>query len=62
MKEILMNCFKLGVHLKALDTYRQVFNILGHPGHGHYQNLARSLFLYAIGLFPVTFIANFRKH
>ncbi|KAL3101676.1 hypothetical protein niasHT_024809 [Heterodera trifolii] len=40
-----------GVHLKALETYRQVFNILGHSGHN--QNLARSLFLYAIGLFPL---------
>uniref|UniRef100_A0A914HFY8 Dopey N-terminal domain-containing protein n=1 Tax=Globodera rostochiensis TaxID=31243 RepID=A0A914HFY8_GLORO len=40
-----------GVHLKALETYRQVFNILGHSGRN--QNLARSLFLYAIGLFPL---------
>uniref|UniRef100_A0A1I8BMX9 Dopey_N domain-containing protein n=1 Tax=Meloidogyne hapla TaxID=6305 RepID=A0A1I8BMX9_MELHA len=37
-----------GVHLKALDTYRQVFLMLSRT-----QNLAKYLFLYSAGLFPL---------
>lgn len=37
-----------GVHLKALETYRQVFLILGRT-----ENLPRYLYLFAIGLFPL---------
>uniref|UniRef100_A0A915M892 Dopey N-terminal domain-containing protein n=3 Tax=Meloidogyne incognita group TaxID=654580 RepID=A0A915M892_MELJA len=40
-----------GVHLKALDTYRQVFLMLSRT-----QNLAKYLFLYSAGLFPVCFL------
>jgi len=36
--------------VKALETYRQVFLILGRT-----RNLAKYLFLYAAGLFPVKF-------
>lgn len=37
----------LGVHLKALETYRQVFDILGT------ERLAQLLYLFAAGLFPL---------
>ncbi|KAI1728390.1 protein pad-1 [Ditylenchus destructor] len=37
-----------GVHLKALETYRQVFLILGRT-----ENLPKYLYLFAIGLFPL---------
>lgn len=36
-----------GVHLKALETYRQVFDILGQ------KDLPRLLYLFAVGLFPL---------
>lgn len=38
----------LGVHIKALETYRQVFLILGRT-----ENLPKYLYLFAIGLFPL---------
>ncbi|KAH7693153.1 dopey domain-containing protein, partial [Aphelenchoides avenae] len=37
-----------GVHLKALETYKQVFAILGRS-----QNLPKYLYLFAVGLFPL---------
>uniref|UniRef100_F1KPR7 Protein pad-1 n=2 Tax=Ascaris TaxID=6251 RepID=F1KPR7_ASCSU len=36
-----------GVHLKALETYRQLFDILGQ------KHLPRLLYLFAVGLFPL---------
>uniref|UniRef100_A0A915Q5B7 Dopey N-terminal domain-containing protein n=1 Tax=Setaria digitata TaxID=48799 RepID=A0A915Q5B7_9BILA len=36
-----------GVHLKALETYRQLFDILGQ------KDLPRLLYLFAVGLFPL---------
>lgn len=36
----------VGVHLKALETYRQVFDILG-------PQLPKMLYLFACGLFPL---------
>lgn len=36
-----------GVHLKALETYRQLFDILGR------KDLPRLLYLFAVGLFPL---------
>lgn len=36
------------MHLKALETYRQVFLILGRT-----ENLSKKLYLFAIGLFPL---------
>uniref|UniRef100_A0A1I7S1B1 Dopey_N domain-containing protein n=1 Tax=Bursaphelenchus xylophilus TaxID=6326 RepID=A0A1I7S1B1_BURXY len=37
-----------GVHLKTLDTYKQVFSVLGQS-----DKLARCLYLFTIGLFPL---------
>lgn len=36
-----------GVHLKALETYRQLFDILGR------KDLPQLLYLFAVGLFPL---------
>ncbi len=36
-----------GVHLKALETYRQIFEILGR------KDLPKLLYLFSIGLFPL---------
>ncbi|VDM67487.1 unnamed protein product [Strongylus vulgaris] len=37
----------MGVHLKALETYRQIFDILGPHA------LPKLLYLFAVGLFPL---------
>ena len=44
---IFLKFYFTGVHVKALETYKQVFDILGP------EKLAQLLYLFAIGLFPL---------
>ncbi|CAJ0944009.1 unnamed protein product, partial [Mesorhabditis belari] len=47
LSQCLHPALPMGVHLKALETYRQVFDILGT------EKLAQLLYLFAVGLFPL---------
>ncbi|XGW24975.1 hypothetical protein V3C99_006429 [Haemonchus contortus] len=47
LSQCLHPALPMGVHLKALETYRQIFDILGP------QSLPKLLYLFAVGLFPL---------
>lgn len=47
LSQCLHPALPMGVHLKALETYRQIFDILGP------HSLPKLLYLFAVGLFPL---------
>ncbi|CAJ0574043.1 unnamed protein product, partial [Mesorhabditis spiculigera] len=47
LSQCLHPALPMGVHLKALETYKQVFDILGT------EKLSQLLYLFAVGLFPL---------
>ncbi|GMT26501.1 hypothetical protein PFISCL1PPCAC_17798, partial [Pristionchus fissidentatus] len=47
LSQCLHPALPMGVHLKALETYKQIFDILGREA------LPRQLYLFAVGLFPL---------
>ncbi|CAD6184431.1 unnamed protein product [Caenorhabditis auriculariae] len=47
LSQCLHPALPMGVHIKALETYRQVFDILGQ------NSLPELLYLFAVGLFPL---------
>ncbi|GMS99570.1 hypothetical protein PENTCL1PPCAC_21745, partial [Pristionchus entomophagus] len=47
LSQCLHPALPMGVHLKALETYKQIFDILGREA------LPKQLYLFAVGLFPL---------
>ncbi|GMR52271.1 hypothetical protein PMAYCL1PPCAC_22466, partial [Pristionchus mayeri] len=47
LSQCLHPALPMGVHLKALETYKQIFDILGQEA------LPKQLYLFAVGLFPL---------
>lgn len=47
LAQCLHHVLPFGVHLKAIETYKLIFNIIGPEG------LSKDLFLYSFGLFPL---------